>query len=507
MAWVSLQLRKSHCGGPRWKHSGEKEADEADESEDDDSSELRPGAAPPAALVPVHGAARSVGSSPRPSSAGTGPVEIEQLQKELYGMYDPVMEDLSEYLERVTRLVLAWKTLGHNVSAVDLERITMKAEMLREACDLVGPEPKLLVRALRERFTRLALDEVLGEQEKSVQVGCIGELILGLGGKESAASDKLFSTPSIEDGAVGLPTRSATKSGGLGEPRVGLAADRGDGGESPLRAKVAALEMELEALKRGSEVSSPEKDMVLALEAQTKVLQEALSSRGAGGGGGSVTSVKADLQWPTLTDERSEARDVALFYEEFEDVCALANNCKGMSFREQLLALRARCRGSRLKAFTNIYRSAWKSGEILDDPESVYQRIKNKHLVFAESREEKEVRIDAEHAALAKGRLSACQFEPLFESSISELESVGLGKTTRELCLSYLRKMPAHLQKEIRGDKRLWGVESTLRGPQTWEEAHRVVLEIEQREATHKATANSILNTDVSGSSADKPLS
>ena len=424
----------------------------------------------------------------------------------LYGMYDPVMEDLSEYLERVTRLVLALKTLGHNVSAVDLERITMKAEMLREACDLVGPEPKLLVRALRERFTRLALDEVLGEQEKSVQVGCIGELILGLGGKESAASDKLFSTPSIEDGAVGLPTRSATKSGGLGEPRVGLAADRGDGGESPLRAKVAALEMELEALKRGSEVSSPEKDMVLALEAQTKVLQEALSSRGAGGGGGSVTSVKADLQWPTLTDERSEARDVALFYEEFEDVCALANNCKGMSFREQLLALRARCRGSRLKAFTNIYRSAWKSGEILDDPESVYRRIKNKHLVFAESREEKEVRIDAEHAALAKGRLSACQFEPLFESSISELESVGLGKTTRELYLSYLRKMPAHLQKEIRGDKRLWGVESTLRGPQTWEEAHRVVLEIEQREATHKATANSILNTDVSGSSADKPL-
>ena len=65
--------------------------------------------------------------------------------------------------------------------------------------------------------------------------------------------------------------------------------------------------------------------------------------------------------------------------------------------------------------------------------------------------------------------------------------------------------MPAHLQKEIRGDKRLWGMESTLRGPQTWEERHRVALEIEQCQATHKATANSFLNTDVSGSSADKP--
>ena len=52
------------------------------------------------------------------------------------------------------------------------------------------------------------------------------------------------------------------------------------------------------------------------------MLQEALSSRGGGGPGSSVTSVKADLQWPTLTDDRSDAKDVALFYEEFEDVCA-----------------------------------------------------------------------------------------------------------------------------------------------------------------------------------------
>ena len=43
--------------------------------------------------------------------------------------------------------------------------------------------------------------------------------------------------------------------------------------------------------------------------------------------------------------KRPNGRETALFYEEFEDVCALANNCKGMSYREQLLALRARCRG------------------------------------------------------------------------------------------------------------------------------------------------------------------
>ena len=85
----------------------------------------------------------------------------------------------------------------------------------------------------------------------------------------------------------------------------------------------------------------------------------------------------------------------------------------------------------------------------MDDSEAVYLRIKNKHLMFGESREEREVRIDGEHQALVKGRLSGHQFEPLFEASVADLESVGLGKTARELYLSYLRKMPPHLQKEI----------------------------------------------------------
>ena len=100
------------------------------------------------------------------------------------------------------------------------------------------------------------------------------------------------------------------------------------------------------------------------------------------------------MAWPTLTDDKSDARDVVMFYEEFEDVCALANNCKGMSARERLLALRGRCRGSRLKTYTNAYRAAWKSGEVLNDPEAVYARTKAKHLVFGESREEREVRVE-----------------------------------------------------------------------------------------------------------------
>ena len=38
----------------------------------------------------------------------------------------------------------------------------------------------------------------------------------------------------------------------------------------------------------------------------------------------------------------------------------------------------------------------------------------------------------------------------------------------------------------------MWGKESGLRGLQTCEEAHRVVLEYERREATNRATANAV---------------
>ena len=185
-------------------------------------------------------------------------------------------------------------------------------------------------------------------------------------------------------------------------------------------------------------------------------------------------------------------KDVAEFYEAFEDNCGLANNCQGMSKREMLVALRSRCRGSRLKTFQNIYRQEFKSGAVGSDADAVYEKIKSKHLLFSESVEEREIRVDSEHAALMKGKLTGHQFEPLFERSIAELEEIGLGKTPRELFLSYLRKVGPVLQKEIRRDKRIWPKEAELRAPRTWEEAHKVVLEYEQRESTNRAQVSSV---------------
>ena len=230
-------------------------------------------------------------------------------------------------------------------------------------------------------------------------------------------------------------------------------------------------------------------ELTEVLKEQTEVLKQAFSGNR---GSTSITTVKTDLHWPTLSDDLTDVKDVAEFYEAFEDNCGLANNCQGMSKREMLVALRSRCRGSRLKTFQNIYRQEFKSGAVGSDADAVYEKIKSKHLVFSESVEEREIRVDSEHAALMKGKLTGHQFEPLFERSIAELEEIGLGKTPRELFLSYLRKVGPVLQKEIRRDKRIWPKEAELRAPRTWEEAHKVVLEYEQRESTNRAQVSSV---------------
>ncbi|CAJ1448996.1 unnamed protein product, partial [Effrenium voratum] len=427
-------------------------------------------------------------ASPAPSSGYTG-VSMSEMQRKLFALHDPRYESLAAYRARAERISHALEVLGQEVGPADLRSVIMKAELIQEGYEALGDfDPRTMVGHLREQFIMLANDDTKEPEEKGLTTVAIAELIQDLGGRVSTAPDKVFSTPSDE-----LHDDRNRGSKRSREPTDG------DEGVVALRSKMVAMQMELESLKKdkdkdraASEASSPEKELANALEHQTAALMKALEGRNQS----QVMSVKTDLQWPTLGDERSDSKDVSEFYDHFEDNCGLANSCKGMNYREMLLALRSRCRGSRLKTFTNLYKSAYRAGEIEKDPEKVYKRIKAKHLMFSESPEEREIRVDAEHVALAKGKMTGHQFEPLFEASVTELETVGLGKSKRELYLSYLRKMPAHLQKEIRSDKRLWAGETQLRGPQTWEEAHRVVLEVEQREATHRATANAVYSTE-----------
>jgi hypothetical protein len=169
-----------------------------------------------------------------------------------------------------------------------------------------------------------------------------------------------------------------------------------------LREKVAELELELLGRDVRSEASPSEaggpseaasttdallKTLVQSQNAQTEAITKALTS--GLGGRSTLTGIAAKVEWRDLTDEQSEAKDVREFYEHFEDNCQLANDCRGMSFREMLVALRPRCKGARLKTFQIIYKREWKAGVVQSDPEAVYNMIKKKHLMFAETVAEK----------------------------------------------------------------------------------------------------------------------
>ena len=58
--------------------------------------------------------------------------------------------------------------------------------------------------------------------------------------------------------------------------------------------------------------------------------------------------------------------------------------------------------------------------------------------------------------SLQKGKMSALEFEPLWEDALADLETVRLGRTARELYLAYIQKVGPAVGAEIRKDHRPW---------------------------------------------------
>ena len=103
---------------------------------------------------------------------------------------------------------------------------------------------------------------------------------------------------------------------------------------------------------------------------------------------------------------------------------------------------------------------------------------------------EKKARVSAEWDALRKGIKIAHQFEALFEEAVTELELVGLGKNQRELLLGYLQKVGPQSASEIQKDVRTWtdaDGQAVARRVATWEEAHKVLVELEGIQAGGRA--------------------
>ena len=111
--------------------------------------------------------------------------------------------------------------------------------------------------------------------------------------------------------------------------------------------------------------------------------------------------------------------------------------------------------------------------------------------------------MENEYANLSKGKLTALQFLPLFESTTSEMAIAGVGLSERQLLLGYLRKVGEAHRAEILKDRRLYptadGSGEEMRAARSWMEAHHLLLEIESVSAGTKALINASFSSSPSG--------
>ena len=151
---------------------------------------------------------RRAGPSGPPSTAGSVPATAETLQAELREMFRPDQEPVADYLTRIARIVLALRAHGAAISSGELDMLTTKASLLAEEFGQVGGDwhPTRMVRRLRTRFSVAALKEGVDGEAAEIQkeIQAIRELILALGGRQSASADKVWSSPSdVPPGAAG----------------------------------------------------------------------------------------------------------------------------------------------------------------------------------------------------------------------------------------------------------------------------------------------------------------
>ena len=124
------------------------------------------------------------------------------------------------------------------------------------------------------------------------------------------------------------------------------------------------------------------------------------------------------------------------------------------------------------------------------EPDQVFAVIKTRLMRFSESDLERQMRVKGERDQLWKGQKTGLEFEAGFEEAITELELAGLGKSKLDLKLDYLAKVGVALAAEILKDSRMWDNDDgskSVRKVESWEECHKVLLELEAVKAGGRA--------------------
>jgi hypothetical protein len=98
----------------------------------------------------------------------------------------------------------------------------------------------------------------------------------------------------------------------------------------------------------------------------------------------STIRVNPTIQWPRLSDDGPDCREVDEFFDKFDETCALANDGEGMADRERLKVLASCLKGSREKTYQVLRKKHRLLGEVDSDPGKVLSIIRAKLMRFVE---------------------------------------------------------------------------------------------------------------------------
>ena len=113
----------------------------------------------------------------------------------------------------------------------------------------------------------------------------------------------------------------------------------------------------------------------------------------------STIRVNPTIQWPKLGDDGPDCREVAEFFEAFEETVGLANDGAGMTDKGRLKVLSACLKGSRQKTYENLIKKHRAIGEVENDPGKAFDIEGQAHALLRNTDGE------ADEGALRMGRL------------------------------------------------------------------------------------------------------
>ena len=201
------------------------------------------------------------------------------------------------------------------------------------------------------------------------------------------------------------------------------------------------------------------------------------------------------MAWPKLHDGTVKYKEVEQFFVRIEEIFELTNDGKGMNDRERLIALRCNLEGSRKIIFENIWNQGIDSKRNEKEPKGVYEDVKRRLMQFQPTATQVLLEARRRFEDLRKGRqTTAMHFEAQWEKALAELIRVGMKPHPQELFISYIGKIGRENATEVLKDKRMRddGHGSAVNRPaKTWEEAHEVLVELENLHAETSAMSSS----------------